>query len=59
VVVGDEQRVVQLLLNLHKNAIKFTKEGAVDVQTEVISQEGAKFLRVAVQDSGVGISEEM
>jgi len=51
---GDERRIVQVLLNLLGNAIKFTEAGAVKVR--VATTDGA-FL-VAVSDTGPGISEE-
>ena len=52
-VLGDPTRVRQVLLNLIGNAIKFTAQGGVSVQ---VSHDGAQ-LRVAVADTGIGISE--
>jgi signal transduction histidine kinase len=51
---GDERRIVQVLLNLVGNAIKFTDVGEVRVQ--VTASDGA--LVVAVSDTGPGIPEE-
>ncbi len=50
---GDERRIVQVLLNLLGNAIKFTEAG--EVKLRVITADGA-FL-VGVSDTGAGISE--
>ncbi len=50
---GDEQRIVQVLLNLVGNAIKFTEEG--EVRVEVTASNGT-FL-VSVSDTGPGLSE--
>src|SRR5690606_8723097 len=50
---GDERRLVQVLLNLLGNAIKFTEAGEVNVR--VTAPDGT-FL-IAVSDTGPGISE--
>jgi adenylate cyclase len=51
--IGDEQRIVQVLLNLLGNAIKFTDEGEVGVAVTVSNE---TFL-VSVFDTGPGLSE--
>jgi adenylate cyclase len=51
--MGDEQRIVQVLLNLLGNAIKFTDEGEVRVEVTVSNE---TFL-VSVFDTGLGLSE--
>jgi len=51
--MGDEQRIVQVLLNLLGNAIKFTDEGEVGVEVSVSNE---TFL-VSVFDTGPGLSE--
>jgi signal transduction histidine kinase len=50
---GDERRIVQVLLNLLGNAIKFTEAGEVTVRVTTVD---AAF-QVAVSDTGPGISE--
>src|SRR5713101_235494 len=50
---GDERRLVQVLLNLVGNAIKFTNAG--EVQIQVTATDGA--FTVAVVDTGPGIAE--
>jgi signal transduction histidine kinase/ActR/RegA family two-component response regulator len=58
-VVGDPTRLRQILLNLVSNAIKFTEQGGVMVEVGVIgAEDGAVRLRIAVIDSGIGISTE-
>jgi signal transduction histidine kinase len=54
-VVLDRQRVRQVLVNLVGNAIKFTQQGEVDVETSV---GGGGELQVAVRDTGPGIAAE-
>jgi signal transduction histidine kinase/ActR/RegA family two-component response regulator len=53
---GDPMRLSQILSNLLNNAAKYTPEGGrIEVALEV---EGGEAV-VSVQDSGIGISEEM
>jgi signal transduction histidine kinase/CheY-like chemotaxis protein/HPt (histidine-containing phosphotransfer) domain-containing protein len=56
---GDPYRLAQILLNLSGNAIKFTESGEVVVITRVQRDDGEHvLLRITVQDSGIGLSEE-
>jgi len=56
---GDPGRVRQLLLNLLSNAVKFTSSGYVLLSIESdISKTDYATIRMAVKDSGIGISEE-
>ena len=58
-VVTDEVRLMQILSNLVANAIKFTNEGTVSIVVSSVSTDGELHtLRFAVQDSGIGISNE-
>ena len=52
--VGDERRLKQVLINLVKNAIKFTSKGSIEIKTsyDVTNQ----LLIVHVEDTGVGIA---
>ncbi|MDR3497020.1 MAG: histidine kinase dimerization/phospho-acceptor domain-containing protein, partial [Ancalomicrobiaceae bacterium] len=57
---GDPRRLRQIILNLLGNAIKFTEVGRVQVR---VDQAGAAtggnvLLRIAVEDSGIGIAPE-
>ncbi|GAB3746159.1 PAS domain S-box protein [Spirosoma pomorum] len=58
-VIADQTRLLQILSNLTSNAIKFTENGAVRVEANLLSKRG-KFnrIRVDVTDSGIGISPE-
>jgi len=55
----DEIRLRQILLNLIGNAIKFTEEGAVTVETSCACGPGETVdLFIAVSDTGIGITTE-
>lgn len=55
----DQQRLKQVLVNLVNNAIKFTKEGYIKVETGFKPGKSNRIqLEIAVKDTGIGISEE-
>ncbi|MDY0954880.1 transporter substrate-binding domain-containing protein [Stenotrophomonas rhizophila] len=57
--LGDGMRLRQIVFNLLSNAIKFTEQGHVSMALAVVREEdGAQWLRLAVTDSGIGISDE-
>ena len=59
VLVGDSFRITQVLTNLIGNAVKFTDCGGVSVRVDLESVDGDTHrLRLAVEDSGIGIPEE-
>ena len=53
---SDRQKIKQILLNLLSNALKFTPEGRVEVVG--VWREDDDQMRVAVTDTGIGISEK-
>ena len=53
-VLGDHDRVVQVIVNLISNAVKFTREGGVRCHA---AREGASQVAVSVTDTGSGIAE--
>ncbi|HEY0711557.1 MAG TPA: ATP-binding protein, partial [Polyangia bacterium] len=54
-VMGDENRLMQVLSNLLSNAIKFTPQGG-EIQVGMVRRE--EMLAIKVRDSGPGIPEE-
>ena len=59
-VIGDAQRIKQVLLNLVGNAIKFTERGSVSLQLGALSGQSHNLARVRfkVVDSGIGVPVE-
>ena len=56
---GDPTRVLQILVNLCSNAIKFTKRGGVLVRIRLIERRGEEILlRFEVKDDGIGIQSD-
>lgn len=55
-VIGDERRLRQVLINLLGNAIKFTNQGSVTLKVTAVSPEQPDYYRFAVEDTGIGIS---
>jgi PAS domain S-box-containing protein len=57
--VGDQLRLSQILINLINNAIKFTKEGMVNILVEAEdNKDGSHQITFQVKDTGIGISQE-
>jgi signal transduction histidine kinase/ActR/RegA family two-component response regulator/streptogramin lyase len=58
-IVGDPDRLRQILLNLIGNAIKFTESGGVTLMVEIESaMEASVTLHFAVSDTGIGIAAD-
>ncbi|MCS7314602.1 MAG: two-component regulator propeller domain-containing protein [Bryobacterales bacterium] len=56
---GDEGRLRQILVNLVGNAIKFTPEGEIRVEVQLVDVEGEELeLGFSVKDTGIGIPKE-
>ncbi len=57
---GDDVRIKQILINLMSNAVKYTPEGSVRLVVGGTTDEmsGSVQLRLAVEDTGVGIRQE-
>ncbi|MCR5507811.1 MAG: DegV family EDD domain-containing protein [Lachnospiraceae bacterium] len=56
---GDEVRIKQVLINLLNNAVKYTKEGSVNLHMECEFQEsGEVLLKISISDTGMGIKPD-
>jgi CheY-like chemotaxis protein len=60
VLVGDDQRLAQVVTNLLSNAVKFSPEGGVIKITAALlsSEDGFCTIQIDVKDDGIGINEE-
>ena len=56
--VGDEQHLHQILVNLTFNAIKFTERGSITLSVMPVGFEGKQGVRFEVADTGMGIRPE-
>jgi PAS domain S-box-containing protein len=58
-VLGDKTRIYQVLMNLLGNAIKFTNNGTVHLNIELLKETETNFeIRFEVSDTGIGIPED-
>jgi len=57
--LGDPTRLRQVLLNYGSNAVKFTDEGHVSFEADLVESDGNdQLIRFTVTDTGIGIPEE-
>jgi signal transduction histidine kinase/DNA-binding response OmpR family regulator/PAS domain-containing protein len=58
--IGDDQRLSQVITNLLGNAVKFTPEnGAIDLYSILLGEKnGVCEIQISVSDTGIGISPE-
>ncbi len=52
--LGDKNKLRQVLINLVTNAVKYTEQGKV----EILVEEEQKFGKIIIKDTGIGIPEE-
>jgi signal transduction histidine kinase len=59
ILVGDETRLRQILLNLLNNAVKFTRQGHITARAQYRSSSPqGEVIRISVIDTGIGIPPE-
>ncbi|MDR2842078.1 MAG: response regulator [Spirochaetaceae bacterium] len=60
VLFGDEIRVRQIITNVVNNALKYTRQGYVELKVlkEIDPQSGKSFVHIDVKDTGIGIKKE-
>ncbi|KIE19680.1 histidine kinase [Vibrio sinaloensis] len=54
ILIGDFERICQVMVNLVGNAVKFTRQGSVSVTTQWKHDQ----LTMTVEDTGIGIEQE-
>lgn len=58
-IIGDQLRLMQVLLNLVGNAVKFTEEGYIKIEVEPYSKLNSSIiLSFKVRDTGIGIPKD-
>ena len=58
VLIGDEQKIRRIIMNIINNAIEFTTEGCVSVRFGYRKEEYGVNLVISVKDTGIGMSKE-
>ncbi|MEM7770743.1 MAG: ATP-binding protein [Cyanobacteria bacterium P01_A01_bin.37] len=61
ILYGNYQRLLQVLLNLVGNAIKFTPEGSITITADIEERKDVDttgFAKISVADTGIGVSLE-
>ncbi len=57
--IGDAQRLRQIILNLANNSVKFTEKGVIEIRVSLIEKNTLQaFLKFEVTDTGIGIPVE-
>jgi PAS domain S-box-containing protein len=54
-IICDQTRVIEAIVNLVSNAVKFTQTGGVTIK---VFRKSRKFIQIEVIDTGIGIKEE-
>jgi signal transduction histidine kinase len=58
VIVSDETRLRQVVINLLSNAGKFTRQGRVTLRVSRVNDAAGDTVVIAIEDTGIGISAE-
>ncbi|MFH1160454.1 MAG: ATP-binding protein [bacterium] len=58
IVLADEKLLKLVFQNLVDNAVKFTEEGGVTVETALVESEGSYQAKIMFKDTGIGIVRE-
>ncbi len=58
ILFSDQKRIKQILINLLKNALKFTNKGSVNFGCFLHEEEQQQFIKFFVKDSGIGIPQK-
>jgi PAS domain S-box-containing protein len=57
-IITDEDKVSAILMNLVKNAIKYTDKGFIEFGCNYLEMNHSGFLQFSVKDTGIGIAKE-
>ena len=56
--IGDTERIEQVLLSILNNSIKYTEKGHIDLIIDAINSKAICRLKINITDTGIGISKE-
>ena len=59
ILIGDEQKIRRVILNIVNNAIKFTNEGCITIGVGYRRESYGINLSITVKDTGIGMSNEV
>ncbi len=54
-IISDESLLKQVITNIVSNAIKFTDEGGLYIETDITSE---NILKISIEDTGIGMTDE-
>lgn len=56
---GDPTRLAQVLMNIADNAVQFTQNGHIKIETDIVSKNEDKcMLKFSISDTGTGMNQE-
>jgi signal transduction histidine kinase/CheY-like chemotaxis protein len=59
ILIGDQLRIKQILLNLLGNAVKFTAQGGITIAAQLLTRhDDSAIIRISLRDTGIGIFPE-
>lgn len=59
-ICADRDRIQHILMNVIGNAVKFTKEGRINIEAEVLDTDGeTPQLQITVSDTGIGMDKAL
>lgn len=57
-IMGDPSRIRQIIVNLAKNAVKFTARGTVIISLRKSQYHHRESIRLSIADTGIGVSDD-
>lgn len=58
VLLGDSERIEQVILNIITNSIKYTNAGSITMQVDAVKSSSICRLKISIIDTGIGIKKE-